>query len=201
MKKTELGKKFNPVIAELMEEGFILSPTELRGGYGLFGQQICLAKGLERVVLWMEKDSRKEEDEKWSYIDEVHVYAARFTIEDERDIELKFGWPKNWAEHLFMDEVFYEVERDEWYIDNLEEYKRIRVLQAKRSSSRGYRWQKSSETFKMNDKLLSICRKFEGFKKVRPDMLEVTREITWRGTREYVIRNHKSGRVKRLYLG
>lgn len=84
MKKNQISAKFNAIITNAISEGFYPCMTELTGSYSdVMGSQIVLAKGNERIVLWME-EHMVDNLNQWcreEYLDKLKV-AALWELRD-----------------------------------------------------------------------------------------------------------------------
>ena len=98
MKKNEISAKFNTIITDAISEGFYPCMTELTGSYSdVMGTQIVLAKGNERMVLWIEERmSFGHRDE----VASVTLYASRFTLKSGEKTEWDYRWSDQWKEHI-----------------------------------------------------------------------------------------------------
>lgn len=181
MKKQEISATYNEYIAEIMNEGFTLNMTDLRGGYGFFGQQTCFSKGNEYVVIWIEREVDFDSD-----IAEIHCYTARFAVKPGETIDNpNYTWPRQWKEHLVSDVVFYELVRDEWFTDSEEEANKARAKRLNRWRSNRNR----SERFELavTDNLVKTVRRLEGFKTIKRNDIKVERV-----SRGYIVTNKRS---------
>lgn len=186
MKTSEVNKKFNPYIKDIMDEGFYICATELTGSYSdILGNHTCFAKGNERVVVWleMEREFRKNPV--------IHGYAARFTLAKGESTEWQYHWASEWKKHLVFDFTLYGVgERYncDWFVDTEEEAQAARDKRIER-----YRQSAtdSCAEVEMNDSLFEIARRHEGFKRAKREEVKVWRNKHSLG---WAFRNMKSGR-------
>lgn len=166
MKKSEISAKFNTIITNAISEGFYPCMTELTGSYSdVMGSQIVLAKGNERMVLWMEERmSFGHRDE----VASVTLYAARFSLKAGEKTEWDYRWSTQWKEHIVWSEVVYQVSEgrhsdDAWYSESKYEAEQARKVRTER-------WQAGSvvyrKDYEVTDKLMRIIRKVKGFKSV-----------------------------------
>lgn len=173
MKKNDLSAKFNESLANALAEGFSPCLTELRGSYsGVFGSQLVLAKGNERMVMWMEehKDYRNED-----VPDTVSLYVSHFSLGRGETTELNYMWPNQWKEHLVDEMVVYEVSgrRNGWYVEDEDEAIRAKQIHRSRYGNR-YRSRNFRE-LEVTDQLLGIARRLKGFKTIRRENLKVVK--------------------------
>lgn len=187
MKKNELSAKFSPYVASAIAEGFAPCMTELSGSYsGVLGSQIVLAKGRERIVMWMEeKCGCRLEDEP----DTVTLFVARFALAKGETTEFHYMWPADWKKHLVAQMSFYEVSprKTGWYVEDIEEARRAREVHVARYDHRFYSTR--FREYEVTDKLLAIARRLNGFKTIRRENLHVYKTGgTW------VFQNKKSHR-------
>ena len=191
MKKSDISAKFSKHLVAALAEGFAPSMTELRGSYtGVCGSQLVLAKGNERIIMWMEEhhDYSREETP-----GTVSLLVARFTLGRGETCEWNYMWPRDWKEHLIDEMTVYEVSghRDGWYVEDAGEAARAKEThRARREARRGRRYFREYE---VNDRLLAIARRLRGFKTIKRDNLRVAKtNKTW------VFTNMKSHREVRI---
>lgn len=166
MRKHEISAKFNPIIASAIADGFYPCMTELTGSYSdVMGTQIVLAKGSERMVLWMEEHiglgSR-------GVVSDVTLCASSFTLGAGESIESSYRWSTQWKEHIFWSETVYQVSEgryrdDGWYTEDKAEAEQARVIRNERWKASFVGW---SKDYEITDTLLRIVRKLKGFKTV-----------------------------------
>jgi hypothetical protein len=166
MKKNEISAKFNTILSDAISEGFYPCMTELTGSYSdVMGTQMVLAKGNERMVLWMEERmSFGHRDE----VASVTLYASRFALKSGEKTEWDYRWSDQWKEHIVWSETVYQVSEgrhsdDAWYSEDKAEAEQARA-------TRTERWQESyrdgRKDYELTDSLLRIVRKVKGFKSV-----------------------------------
>lgn len=173
MKKNDLSTKFNDRLANALAEGFSPCLTELCGAYsGLLGHQIVLAKGNERMVMWMEENNYYGNDE---VPDTVNLYVSRFSLGKGETTEFHYTWPNQWKEHLVDEMVVYEVSgrRNGWYVEDEDEAIRAKQIHRSRYGNR-YRSRNFRE-LEVTDQLLGIARRLKGFKTIRRENLKVVK--------------------------
>jgi hypothetical protein len=188
MKKNEISATFNGIIANAISEGFYPCMTELTGSYSdVMGSQIVLAKGNERMVLWMEEQmSFGHRDE----VSSVTLYAARFALKSGERTEWDYRWSTQWKEHIVWSEVVYQVSEgrhndDGWYSEDKDEAEQARNIRVSRYSAKSVCRVKEYEA---NDNLMRIVRKVKGFKSVARKNVRV-----WKYNDVWHIENTASG--------
>lgn len=166
MKKNEISAKFNTILANAITEGFYPCMTELTGSYSdVMGSQIVLAKGNERIVLWMEENivfGRSEE------ANSVTLYASRFELKAGESTEWDYRWSTQWKEHIVWTETVYQVSEgrhsdDGWYSEDKTEAKQASSIRTKRWSAKSV---SRTKEYEVTDSLMRIVRKVRGFKSV-----------------------------------
>lgn len=171
MKKNEISAKFNKHLAAAIAEGFAPSMTELRGSYsGVCGAQIVLAKGNERIIMWMEE---RHDYGDHNAPDTVSLFVARFALAKGETCEWNYMWPQDWKQHLIDEMTVYEVSarRDGWYVEDADEAARAKETHISRYDNR-YR-ANAPRPVEVTDQLLAIVRRKRGFKTVKPENLAV----------------------------
>lgn len=190
MKKNEISAKFNAILANAISEGFYPCMTELTGSYSdVMGSQIVLAKGNERMVLWM------EERESYGHRDEVAsvtLYASRFTLGADETTEWDYRWSTQWKEHIVWSETVYRVSEgrhsdDSWYVENKGEAEEARTVRHERWSASPKSISRVKE-YEVNDGIMRIVRKVKGFKSVARKNVRV-----WKYNGIWHIENTASG--------
>lgn len=178
MKKNDLSAKFNGHLTTALAEGFAPCMTELRGSYsGVLGTQLVLAKGNERIVMWMEENKDYRHD---AAPDTVHMFVSRFALAKGESTEFHYMWPSDWKEHLVDEMVAYEVSdrRDGWYVDDADEA--ARAKETRRSRYPHHYGSERLREYAVDDRLLGIARRLKGFKTVKRDNLRVYKlRKTW----------------------
>lgn len=178
MKKNDLAAKFTPYVAAAIAEGFAPCLTELCGSYsGVMGSQIVLAKGNERMVMWMEEEHGRRLE---NVPNTVNLFVARFAIGKGETCEFTYAWPSNWKEHLVAQMVVYEVtpRKTGWYVEDADEATRATEVHRSRY---GYKYRSTHfREYEVDDRLLGIARKLKGFKTIKPENLYVYKSWgTW----------------------
>lgn len=168
MKKSEISAKFNDVLTSALAEGFYPCMTELAGSYSdVEGTQWVLAKGRERIVLWMEgRESYGHRDE----VASVTLYASRFTIKAGESTEWDYRWSTQWKEHIVWSETVYRVSEgrhsdDSWYTEDKAEAEQARTIRTERWSA-SVRSISRVREYEVTDRLMRTVRKVRGFKSV-----------------------------------
>lgn len=171
MKKNDLSAKFNKHLTAAVAEGFAPCLTELRGSYsGVFGSQLVLARGNERIVMWMEENKEYSRD---ADPDIVKMYVSRFALAKGETCEWNYNWPSDWKEHLVDEMTSYAVSdrRDGWYVDDADEAAAARKLHWDRlANDRGSR---EFREYEADGRILAIARRLRGFKTIKPENLRV----------------------------
>lgn len=190
MKKSEISAKFTAIISDAISEGFYPCMTELTGSYSdVMGTQMVLAKGNERMALWMEEQEsyslRKE-------VASVTLYAARFTLKAGERTEWNYRWSKDWKEHTFWSETVYRVSEgrhsdDAWYSEDKGEAEQARTTRHERWSASPRSISRVKE-YEVNDNLMRIVRRVKGFKSVARKNVRV-----WKCNGVWHIENTASG--------
>lgn len=176
MKKNEISAKFNDILTKAISEGFFPCMTELTGSYSnVMGSQIVLAKGNERIVLWMEENEvyLSSGNEPFS----VTLYASRFTLNDGESVERSHYWSTQWKEHIVWSETVYRVSDRGWHgegwYSNSE--KEAREAEAVRFSRWEHKSVSCTKEYEVTDRLMSIVRKVKGFKTVARKNVRVSK--------------------------
>lgn len=188
MKKSEISAKFNTILSDAISEGFYPCMTELTGSYSdVMGTQMVLAKGNERMVLWMEEQEsysvRKE-------VASVTLYAARFTLKAGERTEWSYRWSHDWKEHTFWSETVYRVSEgrhsdDSWYSEDKAEAEQARATRTERWSAKSV---SRTKEYEVDNRLMGIVRKVKGFKSVARKNVRV-----WKYGTTWHIENTASG--------
>lgn len=188
MKASEITKILNEHLAQALSDGFSIS-YELRGSYsGVYGYTL-LAKGNERVMLWLEED--RERLGSHTYTDTMSAKVGRFTLSKGERIDTSHMWPSCWG--CVWERKFYNIgrARGRWYVEDVNEVLRVGRLREERWYARHVNAREKS--FEITPKVLRAARKLRGFKTIKSENLKAVK----RGGRYYV-RNTRSGNEVRL---
>lgn len=178
MKKNEISAKFATIVADAIAEGFAPCMTELCGSYsGVVGSQIVLAKGNERIVMWMEEEHAWEHKD--TEIDAIALFASRFALAKGERTDHAHMWPSDWKRDAFHTERVYRVSewRGDWYSEDKAEAERA---QEKRYTRHSHFGSSDWREYEVDDRLLAIARRIKGFKTIRRENLRVVKNHgTW----------------------
>ena len=184
MKKMQFQSKMSESVALLILDGYQLSFGELTGSYSEAEGYVVLARGNEREIIWLGRDSyyNNEFDCTSIVINRAHIELAK-----GETLEWNYRFPSKWAEHIVEQHRAFKLGRD-WYVDSYEEWKEANEKHLDRYRARDIDYSTEYHTFANTDELMRIVRKVKGFKTVkREDVLVGKRGGSYR------IENRASG--------
>lgn len=189
MKLFDINKLFTDKVSEYIAKGYTINVTSMNSTQGEIGK-VDLIKGEEFIRIWMNRESFYGHS--WNGY-ELVFYVSRWlhpASHCSSDITV-------WNNDLETIEysVFYEIERDKWYIDNLEEALTIQSKRYSRYDERYYKEiQLEGEFYK--EIACKYLKRKQGYKRVSYDKISVYKtSIT--GNTHYLI--SYNGNTYKLY--
>ena len=176
MHKNELGTLANDTIAAAIAEGFSPSIGEIRALYGNCDWYFVMAKGDERIVLYSnsEKMTRRFDAPEYD-IRRFEVKSSRFNLGGKK-MDRCFDGPRKWDEYAETIATMYAMDGSwdgEWFTDDLDEAIAAKNLRSERFRSRHV--SRCYESMEVNDALLAVAKRHDGFKTVTSETLRVKR--------------------------
>lgn len=177
MNKNELGKMFNESIVNAIGEGFCPS-NEIHALYNASDAEwyMVMSKGDERIVLYWNSERMCENfEDEWYGIRRFELKVSRFNL-GGKEMGRSFDRPKKWNEHAETIATLYAVDGDydgKWLTDDIDEA--IAARKKRRERVRGCFARESYEPMEVNDALLAIAKRHDGFKTVTSETLKVSR--------------------------
>lgn len=134
MKMSEINKVFTEKVAEYMARGYVINPVSMSGSQGEVGK-VDLVKGEDLIRVWMEEVTGKWNDPTGFTGNHICVCVGRWT----RPASDASRFATIWYNEIEVIEGirFYEINREKWYVDSLEEALRLQEVTHSRRSRRG----------------------------------------------------------------
>ena len=182
---------YNSVIKSFMDQGYVISPTTMYGGYrGVYGYtdlvNITKKKSFLRIFLTQEYCS---DDQYYDY-GNYHYYMIRIIAKKyEWDGKIKCMMSANPDfGKLLSEKCFYQIKENRAYTENLDELKQIRELMSKR---RAYNREEAypKKSYKINklsadfiDSIMERINRLHGFKHATASCIEDVRSYVYKGS-------------------
>lgn len=196
MKMSEINKVFTDKVAEYMAKGYVINPVSMCGSQGEIGK-VDLVKGEELIRVWMNDVSGMWDHPSGFTRSRRVVCVGRWNYPASR---VRDSWDTVWYRDIeVLEEIsFYEVKRDKWYVDSLEEALRIQKLAESRYKNSRPRYEEI-----LNDpQRIEIARRFlkraHGYKRVSSEKITLrqapygaTYVITYNGHDYYLSASHR----------
>ena len=196
---------YNSVIKSFMDQGYVISPTTMHGGYRNVNGYTDLAKltgkkSLLRIFLTNEYVSTGD-----YYYYMIRVIAREYELNDELPcMNLFYDDGK-----LLSEKCFYQIKENRVYTETLDELKQIREIRCKRRAynreevypKKSYKINKLSADF--IDSIMERINHIHGFKRATASCIEDVRSYVYEGSQgntkfkgEVIFKfNDRSGRI------
>ena len=175
---------YNSVIKSFMDQGYVISPTTMHGGYRDVNGYTDLVKltgkkSIIRVFLTNEYISTGD-----YYYYMIRVIAKEFKLNDELScMNLFYDNGK-----LLSEKCFYQIKENRAYTETLDELKQIREIRSKRRAScrettdakKSYKINKLSAEF--IDSIMERINRLHGFKRATASCIEDVRSYIYEGS-------------------
>ena len=175
---------YNSVIKSFMDQGYVISPTTMHGGYRNVNGYTDLVKltgkkNLLRVFLTNEYISTGD-----YYYYMIRVIAREYECNDELScMNLFYDDGK-----LLSEKCFYQIKENRAYTETLDELKQIRGIRCKRRASsceeiyqkKSYKINKLSAEF--IDSIMERINHIHGFKRATASCIEDVRSYIYEGS-------------------
>ena len=175
---------YNSVIKSFMDQGYVISPTTMHGGYRNVNGYTDLVKltgkkSIVRVFLTNEYISTGD-----YYYYMIRVIAREYELNDELScMNLFYDDGK-----LLSEKCFYQIKENRAYTETLDELKQIREIRCKRrASSREEIYPKKS--YKINklsaefiDSIMERINRIHGFKRATASCIKDVRSYIYEGS-------------------
>ena len=203
---------YNSVIKSFMDQGYVISPTTMYGGYrGVYGYtdlvNITKKKSFLRIFLIQEYCS----DGPYYDYGNYHYYMIRIIAKKyEWDGKIKCMMSANPDfGKLLSEKCFYQIKENRAYTETLDELKQISELRSKRRAynreevypKKSYKINKLSADF--IDSIMERINNIHGFKRATASCIEDVRSYVYEGIKgntkfkgEVIFKfNDRSGRI------
>lgn len=175
---------YNSVIKSFMDQGYVISPTTMHGGYRNVNGYTDLVKltgkkSIIRVFLTNEYISTGD-----YYYYMIRVIAKEFKLNDELScMNLFYDDGK-----LLSEKCFYQIKENRAYTETLDELKQIREIRHNRRASnlevanvkKSYKINKLSAEF--IDSIMERINRLHGFKRATASCIEDVRSYVYEGS-------------------
>ena len=175
---------YNSVIKSFMDQGYVISPTTMHGGYRNVNGYTDLVKltgnkSIIRVFLTNEYISTGD-----YYYYMIRVIAREFKLNDELScMNLFYDNGK-----LLSEKCFYQIKENRAYTETLDELKQIREIRCKRRASsceeiypkKSYKINKLSAEF--IDSIMERINGLHGFKRATSSCIKDVRSYIYEGS-------------------
>ena len=196
---------YNSVIKSFMDQGYVISPTTMHGGYRNVNGYTDLVKltgnkSIIRVFLTNEYISTGD-----YYYYMIRVIAKEYKWNDELScMNLFYDDGK-----LLSEKCFYQIKENRAYTETLDELKQIREIRCKRRSSRR-EMTDAKKSYKINklsaefiDSIMERINHIHGFKRATASCIEDVRSYIYEGSQgntkfkgEVIFKfNYRCGRI------
>ena len=182
---------YNSVIKSFMDQGYVISPTTMYGGYrGVYGYtdlvNITKKKSFLRVFLIQEycSDGPYYDYSNYNYY-MIRIIAKKY----EWDGKIKCMMSANpYFGKLLSEKCFYQIKENRAYTETLDELKQISELRYKRKEShrevanvkKSYKINKLSAEF--IDSIMERINRLHGFKRATASCIEDVRSYMYEGS-------------------
>ena len=182
---------YNSVIKSFMDQGYVISPTTMYGGYrGVYGYtdlvNITKKKSFLRIFLIQDYCSDGQYYDYGNY----HYYMIRIIVKKyEWDGKIKCMMNANPDfGKLLSEKCFYQIKENRAYTETLDELKQISKLRSKRKEShreaanikKSYKINKLSAEF--IDSIMERINHLHGFKRATASCIEDVRSYMYEGS-------------------
>ena len=179
---------YNSVIKSFMDQGYVISPTTMYGGYrGVYGYtdlvNITKKKSFIRIFLIQDYCS----DGPYYDCGNYHYYMIRIIAKKyEWDGKIKCMMSANpYFGKLLSEKCFYQIKENRAYTETLDELKQISELRSKRKESlreavntkKSYKINKLSAEF--IDSIMERINRLHGFKRATASCIEDVRSYVY----------------------
>ena len=187
---------YNSVIKSFMDQGYVISPTTMYGGYrGVYGYtdlvNLTKKKNFIRVFFTQEYCS----DRFYYDYDSYKYYMIKIIAKEYAwDGKVKCMMNENpYCGKLISERCFYQIKENRAYTETLDELKQISELRSKRRESRreitypkkSYKINKLSAEF--IDSIMERINRLHGFKRATASCIEDVRSYVYEGSQGNVI--------------
>ena len=175
---------YNSVIKSFMDQGYVISPTTMHGGYRNVNGYTDLVKltgnkSIIRVFLTNEYISTGD-----YYYYMIRVIAKEYKLNDELScMNLFYDDGKSLSE-----KCFYQIKENRAYTETLDELKQIRETRCKRRASRR-EMTDTKKSYKINklsaefiDSIMERINHIHGFKRATASCIEDVRTYVYEGS-------------------
>lgn len=175
---------YNSVIKSFMDQGYVISPTTMRGGYRNVNGYTDLVnlnnkKSILRIFAMHEYIS---EDDYYYYM--IRVIAKEYAWDSElscANLHPELG-------ELLSEKCFYQIKENRAYAETLDELKQIGELRSKRKEShreaantkKSYKINKLSAEF--IDSIMERINRLHGFRRATASCIEDVRSYVYEGS-------------------
>ena len=188
----DIVSHYNSVIKSFMDQGYIISPTTMYGGYQYVDGYTDLVnlndkKNFIRIFVMREYCSDG------SYYDSnSYKYSITKILAKKYEFDGKFNPIRARPDcgKLISEKLFYQIKENYLYADTLDELKQIREIQRKRKESRrkvsdvkSYPINKLSAEF--IDSIMERINRLHGFKRATASCIKDVRSYIYEGSQGY----------------